>query len=126
MAGPSNAQRFAKMWEQHAARVQAYVAQHVGVDDAQEVVSETFLVAWRRLADVPGDPLPWLLVVARNTIANHRRSTYRGRVLEVELSRVAAMIRTPDHRAGQAGGPRLGCAGWLPNEERVGMCGCLH
>ena len=40
-------------------------------------MAETFLVAWRRLDDVPDDPLPWLLVVARNTIANQRRSAAR-------------------------------------------------
>jgi RNA polymerase sigma-70 factor, ECF subfamily len=31
------------------------------VDD---IVSETFLVVWRRLDDVPESPLPWLLAVA--------------------------------------------------------------
>jgi len=31
------------------------------VDD---LVSETFLVVWRRLEDVPEPPLPWLLTVA--------------------------------------------------------------
>ena len=31
------------------------------------MVAETFLVAWRRLDDVPeDDPVPWLLAVARN------------------------------------------------------------
>lgn len=66
----------------------AYALRHVDADTAQEVVSETFLVAWRRLADVPGDPMPWLLVVARNTIANQRRSGYRRAVLQSELERL--------------------------------------
>ncbi|MGI8535421.1 MAG: RNA polymerase sigma factor [Mycobacteriales bacterium] len=61
---------------------------HTDRDSAQEVVSETFLVAWRRLADVPGDPLPWLLVVARNTVANQRRSGYRRSVLQDEVARL--------------------------------------
>lgn len=66
----------------------AYALRHVGPDTAQEILSETFLVAWRRLSEVPGDAMPWLLVVARNTIANHRRSGYRRAVLQSELERL--------------------------------------
>ena len=77
------------LWESCAHRVHAYATRHVGANAAEEVVAETFLVAWRRLTDVPGDPLPWLIVVARNTIANARRSTYRARTLEAELTRLA-------------------------------------
>ena len=84
----ADAVRFNALWEAYAGRVLAYATRHVGPDDAQEVVSETFLIAWRRLADVPGHPLPWLLVVARNTVANHRRSSYRGAALQGELARL--------------------------------------
>jgi RNA polymerase sigma factor (sigma-70 family) len=83
-----DAVRFTALWEAHAGRVLAYARRHVGPDDAHEVVSETFLVAWRRLADVPGTALPWLLVVARNTVANHRRSGYRRALLDGELARL--------------------------------------
>ncbi len=69
---------------------------HVDPDTAQEVVAETFLVAWRRLRDVPGDPLPWLIVVARNTISNDRRSVYRARTLETELRRLASVSRASE------------------------------
>jgi RNA polymerase sigma-70 factor, ECF subfamily len=44
---------------------------------AEEAVSETFLVAWRRLDVVPDEPLPWLLGVARKVIANQRRAAGR-------------------------------------------------
>jgi RNA polymerase sigma factor (sigma-70 family) len=44
---------------------------------AEEAVSETFLVAWRRLDAVPDEPLPWLLGVARKVIANQRRAAGR-------------------------------------------------
>ncbi|MBT0993686.1 RNA polymerase sigma factor [Cellulomonas sp. DKR-3] len=84
----TDAQRFAELWERYAPRVQAYALRHVDRDDAAEVVAETFLVAWRRLVDVPGDPLPWLLVVARNTVANHHRSRHRARLLSDELARL--------------------------------------
>jgi len=81
-----DALRFNELWQAHADRVLAYATRHVGPDAAQEVVAETFLVAWRRLADLPGAELPWLLVVARNTVANHRRSAYRRSLLHTELA----------------------------------------
>jgi len=53
---------------------------------ADDVVAETFLVAWRRLDDVPtDDPLPWLLGVARNVARNERRSTRRRDALVLRL-----------------------------------------
>jgi RNA polymerase sigma-70 factor, ECF subfamily len=44
---------------------------------AEEAVSETFMVAWRRLDAVPDEPLPWLLGVARKVISNQRRAAGR-------------------------------------------------
>ena len=46
---------------------------------ANDAVAETFLVAWRRLPDVPtGDEtLPWLYAVARRVLANQRRGDAR-------------------------------------------------
>ncbi|UJP40403.1 RNA polymerase sigma factor [Cellulomonas palmilytica] len=89
---PSDAQRFSDLWDRYAPRIQAYALRHVDRDEAPEIVAETFLVAWRRLADVPGEPLPWLLVVARNTVASHRRSRHRARVLSDELARLHAVV----------------------------------
>lgn len=66
------------LFRAHADRVYAYARRHVGPDAADDVVSETFLVAWRRRSELPENPLPWLLVVARNLIAHHRRSRARS------------------------------------------------
>ena len=44
---------------------------------AEEAVSETFLIAWRRLDAMPEEPLPWLLGVARKVLANQRRAAGR-------------------------------------------------
>lgn len=92
-ASDADTARFNAMWEGHASRVLAYAFRHTDREAAQEVVSETFLVAWRRLADIPDDPLPWLLVVARNTIANQLRADHRRDRLHHEaagLQRTAA------------------------------------
>ena len=46
-------------------------------DSVEDVVADTFVVCWRRLADVPAEPLPWLYAVARKTLANDRRAASR-------------------------------------------------
>lgn len=47
--------------------------------DAADAVADTFLVAWRRLADMPtgGAARPWLYGVARKSLANQRRGALR-------------------------------------------------
>jgi len=41
---------------------------------ADDVAAETFAIAWRRAGDVPEEPLPWLLGVARRVLSTQRRS----------------------------------------------------
>jgi RNA polymerase sigma-70 factor (ECF subfamily) len=55
-------------------------------EEAEEVVAETFVVAWRRLEAVPGDPMPWLLGVARRVLANQRRGAGRRKALDQRLA----------------------------------------
>src|SRR4029450_2647016 len=62
--------------------VRAYARRRAAPDAAQDVVADTFLVAWRRLEDVPEDALPWLYGVARRVLANQRRSAARGAARE--------------------------------------------
>jgi RNA polymerase sigma factor (sigma-70 family) len=71
--GAPDAQRFTALYREHHARVRAFAQRRVGTDLAQEVVAETFLVAWRRLDDIPGVAMPWLYRVALYEIANLRR-----------------------------------------------------
>ena len=78
----------------------AYARRHTDAASADDVVAETFIIAWRRLSDVPADALPWLLVVARNTMANLRRAHARGQRLADELAalhRLAAHAPAVEH-----------------------------
>jgi RNA polymerase sigma-70 factor (ECF subfamily) len=70
--------RLTELFHQHSRRVYAYARRHVEETHCDDIVSETFLVAWRKPERVPDEPLPWLIGVARNVIANHRRSTHRA------------------------------------------------
>ena len=63
--------------------------------DAEDVLSETFSVCWRRLGDVPaGKELPWLYGVARRVIANQRRS--RGRLARLRSRLEAEPVANVD------------------------------
>lgn len=44
---------------------------------ADDVLGETLLVLWRRLDDVPADPVPWAIGIARLQLANAERGRRR-------------------------------------------------
>jgi RNA polymerase sigma factor (sigma-70 family) len=70
--------RFETIFRGNHARVLAYsLRRSADLGQAEEVVSETFLIAWRRLNELPAEPLPWLLGTARRVLANQRRSSRR-------------------------------------------------
>jgi RNA polymerase sigma-70 factor (ECF subfamily) len=75
--------------------VLAYARRRTSPDAADDVAAQTFLVAWRRFSDVPGEPLPWLYGVARRVLADQRRSARRKRSLLDRLLRVRAPEQTP-------------------------------
>jgi len=84
------ADRFRRIYEAHYGAVSAYARRRLTDGDlAQDAVSETFLVAWRRLADVPtgSDTLPWLYGVARRVLANQRRGNLRRAELSSRIAR---------------------------------------
>ncbi len=84
----SDQERLESMYDSCAHRVYAYALRHCGHDDADDVVSETFAAAWRRIEIVPPEPLPWLLVTAGNVIRNRRRADVRRSTLATNLANV--------------------------------------
>ncbi|MEU7901069.1 sigma factor [Nonomuraea sp. NPDC049152] len=50
---PNPHERFTALYNTYQARVYGYAASRAGHQLAEEVVSETFLVAWRRLDSTP-------------------------------------------------------------------------
>lgn len=73
---PRRARFDALFREQHPA-VRAYARRRVPPEDVDDIVSETFLVVWRRFDDVPEAPLPWLLAIARNVVGTQWRGAAR-------------------------------------------------
>ena len=70
--------------------------------DAADLFAETYLVAWRRLEDVPpaGEARLWLFGVARRVLANHHRGARRrdtlARGLATALEGVAPVSSPAD------------------------------
>ncbi|MFJ4685943.1 RNA polymerase sigma factor [Streptomyces sp. NPDC091377] len=77
--------RFTAMYDDCRTRVWAYVVSRAGRQVADEVVSETFAIAWRRRAELPAAPLPWLLGVARNVLRDSVRAEVRRESFAAEL-----------------------------------------
>jgi RNA polymerase sigma-70 factor, ECF subfamily len=97
-AGPANADRdagddatliarsldvpecFGALFDRHAPAINRYIARRLGPDAADDLVAETFLVAFRgrRGYDVAqADARPWLYGIATRLIGRHRRDEVR-------------------------------------------------
>ncbi|MET9630403.1 RNA polymerase sigma factor [Lentzea sp. NPDC006480] len=71
-----------------------YLARRTDPATAEDVLSETLLVAWRRRAEMPTEPLAWAYAVARNCLANAERARRRQDRLLVRIWQVA---RPPEY-----------------------------
>ena len=82
--------RFERVFAAHHAAVQRYLARRLALDDVNDATADVFVVAWRRIDDMPaGSELPWLYGIARNTVRNVRRGADRRRALERRVSGLA-------------------------------------
>lgn len=97
--------RYGRLYRDQGRAILAYALRRVeGAEDAADVVAETFLVAWRRLDEVPvgdGGRL-WLYAVARRVIANlHRAERRRTRLGERLTESMRIELATQPAPAGE-------------------------
>lgn len=105
------------MYDENYVRLLGYALGYVNRSNAEEIVSETFLIAWRRLSDVPPRELPWLFGVARNLIRERYRADQRLRTLCAELgARQFATGDVADHVTDRAAA--LQALAELPDADR--------
>lgn len=91
--------QFEALYRRNARPLLGYALRRVSQPaDAADIVAETFLVAWRRLDDVPPAPESrlWLFGVARKVMANQRRGDLRRSNLADRLRDDLSGLPMPD------------------------------
>lgn len=69
-------ERLTDLYAAHAARLYSYARRHGDRGTAEDLVADAFVIALRRIDDVPTDPgeaRAWLIVTVRKLAANRRR-----------------------------------------------------
>jgi RNA polymerase sigma factor (sigma-70 family) len=73
-------ERFGAVFDRHATAIHGYIARRLGRDAADDLVAETFLVAFRQRASYePDQPSarPWLYGIATRLVSRRRREEVR-------------------------------------------------
>ena len=110
--------RFAEIYRRHARSIQAYCARRTAASQVSDAVADTFLVAWRRIDQVPigAATLPWLYGVAYKVLSHQWRHRARNRRLVERLHSLAQveemapdilLVRSEEHRVVLAASARL-------------------
>jgi RNA polymerase sigma factor (sigma-70 family) len=82
----ADADRFELLYRQHFRPVLRYALARLEPERARDATAETFLIAWRRLGEVPPEPAAWLFGVARKVIAGQVRADARRAALTTRLT----------------------------------------
>lgn len=97
MSNPSRAPDseaiFESLYEAVYADLLRFVQRRAHPDHSEDVVADAFMVAWRRLDDLPKHPenaRAWLFGIARNVLLNDHRGAERRRALGVRLREIPA------------------------------------
>ena len=90
--------RFRTIADQATPAIGAYIRRRIyplSYADADDLIEEVLIIAWRRLDDIPtGAEVPWLIGVARNVVRNAHRKYRRGEAAVASLA--------PPHHAASA------------------------
>jgi len=87
-----NREAFRSLYDRHYDAILAYFLRRTERSVAQDLTAEVFLVAWRRLEEMPPgeETILWLYGVAANVAAHQRRSVARSARLETRLRMVSS------------------------------------
>ncbi len=91
--------RFRAVYEATYDDLLRFAQRRVQPSHAEDITAEVFLVAWRRMDDMPegtDDARPWLFGVARATMLNHQRGDRRRDALAARLADATPEPSTSD------------------------------
>jgi RNA polymerase sigma-70 factor, ECF subfamily len=91
----STQDEFRTLYEAHFDDVRRFVRRRADLPSVDDVVGETFLIAWRRRRELPADPRPWLFRTARNVLLNDSRRRRRSDALAVRIAERAGLSLAP-------------------------------
>jgi RNA polymerase sigma-70 factor (ECF subfamily) len=112
--------RFDALFSEHVASVASYCRwRSDSPSDGQDAVGESFLIAWRRLEEVPSgeDARPWLYATARRVMANQARANARRSRLRERLR--AQPLAAADEHDPLVGRVREALAALGPRDREV-------
>lgn len=95
---PDREHRFAALFQQAYSPVLRFIERRVHPTHAEDIASEVFLVAWRRLDDIPAghdDARAWLFGVARLTLLAGLRGEQRRVALGVRVLAHERLVTRP-------------------------------
>ena len=106
--------RFERLYATVFPEIAGYVRRRCGGADADDVLAQVFIVAWRRLDHIPSPPQDrlWMFGVARKTVADAERSARRQRRLGIRLANEALI-------GGETEASPVGVASADPAADRV-------
>ena len=96
--------RFERCFRDHYAQLLAFSMRRVSAREiGEDVVADTFAVAWRRRDRIPDPSLPWLYAIAAHVIANQYRSTHRRQNLDRRLAHETGAVASGSDPADSLG-----------------------
>jgi RNA polymerase sigma-70 factor, ECF subfamily len=121
---PQQVRAFEDLVREVADPVRRFLLRRTDADTADDVLSETMLVCWRRFGELPAaaDRLPWAYVVARNCLHNAERSARRrGRLTAriLALDPPVSVVPAPDADVPGAEDLHAALAGLRPVDAEV-------
>lgn len=122
--GEGERARFEALYRAHSRQVLAFAVRRTPQPaDAAEVLADVFLVAWRRIDDVPPDDeaLLWLYGVAHRVLANSRRAARRRQRLGARLAAALdeQIVTDPVEHVGAVADVRAAMASLSPGDRDV-------
>ncbi len=96
---PDPESTFSSLYDSTYADLLRFVQRRALPHHAEDVVADAFLVAWRRLDELPDRPedaRAWVFGVARNLLLNAHRGEQRRRALGVHLAEATSLTSGDD------------------------------
>lgn len=94
---PDREARFRAVYEATYVDLVRFAQRRVHPSQAEDIVADAFLVAWRRFEDLPTDPgdaRAWLFGIAQRTMLNGQRGDQRRQALTIRIADASVVAQS--------------------------------